>query len=141
MWYNGLRRGRLRPYIAKYLTIEGESKMDYSEDYERYLEEQLLLCQRYYAFCQEIASQATSEMTELEQKEQKLGSDLARLREAREIYCHKQVSQLTVERYYTPNRSHLQEEIFFDSASPDQQSYQRGRRIKAAQKALWPEHQ
>ena len=60
--------------------------MNRSIEYEQYLEEELARCDSLYAFCQEIAWLAASEMTALEHRQQKLLTDLERLREARKLY-------------------------------------------------------
>jgi hypothetical protein len=57
--------------------------MNCSEKYEEYLERELSRCDSLHALCQEIAWLATSEMTELEQRQQRLFINLERLREAR----------------------------------------------------------
>lgn len=60
--------------------------MNYSTEYEQYLEKELARCDSLYAFCQEIAWLAASEMTALEHRQQKLLTDLERLREARKLF-------------------------------------------------------
>jgi hypothetical protein len=65
--------------------------MTHSEEYEQYLEQELLLCQRRHAFCQEISGLTNSEMVDLEHREQKLMTALQRLREARELFSKDQL--------------------------------------------------
>lgn len=60
--------------------------MNYSLEYEQYLEKELARCDSLHAFCQEIAGLATSEMTALEHRQQQLLTDLERLREARKLF-------------------------------------------------------
>lgn len=60
--------------------------MNYSMEYEQYLEKELARCDSLYAFCQEIAWLAASEMAALEHRQQKLLTDLERLREARKLF-------------------------------------------------------
>lgn len=74
--------------------------MDYSEQCEQYIEKELAHCDSRYAFYQEMAWFATSEMTELERRQEKLFADLERLRESRELY----LPQMSLLDYnYTPS--------------------------------------
>ena len=91
----------------------GEGKdMDYSEQYEHYLEKELNRCDSRYAFCQEISWLANSEMTELERRQENLLIALKRLRESRELYSL-QMPSLNYD--YTPSWLSIQEaEAFAD---------------------------
>ena len=80
--------------------------MSYSEEYEHYLEKEVARCDSLYAFCQEIAWHATSEMTELEHRQEDLLADLKCLRESRELYSLP-VPPLNYD--YTPNQLSIQE--------------------------------
>jgi len=60
--------------------------MDYSVEYEQYLREELDYCDSRCALCQELASLALSEMTELQRRQEQLLADLERLRQIRRLF-------------------------------------------------------
>ena len=83
--------------------------MDLIADYEQILEDELLLCQSQYALYQEIAWQATSEMTRWQEREEKLASDLARLREARQLFSQQPgAAHQSSKVHYTPDSANAQ---------------------------------
>jgi hypothetical protein len=53
---------------------------------EHYIEQELAHCDSCHALCQEMVWIATSEITELERRQQQLIAQLERLREARRLH-------------------------------------------------------
>jgi hypothetical protein len=90
--------------------------MNCSEKYEEYLERELSRCDSLHALCQKIAWLATSEMTELEQRQERLLINLQHLREVREARRRFALSEPSLDYDYTLIRIDTQEKM------PDTQS-------------------
>lgn len=120
--------------------VRRRKHMDYSIQLERDLEDELDHCQSRYALFQEMANIATSQMSDLETKEQSLISDLKRLRRARTLFSPDSTRPLHQdESYYTPRPQDLQEQAATNFVGSRESVRSASSSVTTTQETLWPD--
>jgi hypothetical protein len=114
--------------------------MNFDIQLQRDLESELRQCQSRYALLQEMANIATSEMTDLEKREQAVSSALQRLHEAQALFSPDSTRlQYQDEYYYTPESGDLQEQSTTDFVESRELVQTMSSVANATQSTLWPE--